>query len=217
MCESRRQSIALKALVAGLSIATALAAWPASSSGQEGSTSARLGGAALGLFSGSLLGLGGAVVPCAQVAATRTCSRVAFAAGGVAGGLAGAMLGDADSGRVDDALRASGYGALAGAVFGFVAKEAVYYYGWLDVGAFAALGAAIGPVAPAVALGFVAGGALGFGLSLIVPSIEFTDVAALSGIGLAIGGLAAWAIKAADAQGDPAGPNLMIDLVTFRF
>lgn len=216
MCETRKHSLALKALIFGVSVATAVGAWPSSSLAQEGSTAARLGGAAVGLFSGSLLGLGGAVVPCAQVAATRTCSRIAFGAGGLTGGLAGAALGDADSGRVDDALRASGYGALAGAVVGFVAKEAIYYYGWLDVGALAALGAAIGPVAPAAALGLAAGGALGLGLSLILPSIELTDVAALSGVGLAVGGLAAWVIKAADAQDEPGGPNLMIDLVTLR-
>ena len=156
-------------------------------------------------------------MPCAQVAATRGCSRIAFAAGGVIGGVSGGLLGDADAGRVDGALRASGYGGLAGAVVGVVVKELVYYYGWRDVAAFAALGAAIGPVAPAAALGFAAGGALGFGLSLIVPSIEFTDVAALSGVGLAVGGLAAWAIKAADAQDDSGGPRVMIDLVTFRF
>lgn len=207
----------MKARVAGALVAAALSAWPSSGLSQEGSGAARLGGAALGLYSGSLLGLAGGVVPCAQVAATRTCSRVAFAAGGVAGGIAGGFLGDADSGRVNDALRASGYGALAGAVVGFVAKELVYYYGWMDVAAFAALGAAVGPVAPAAGLGFLAGGTLGFGLSLILPSVELTDVAALGSVGLAVGGLTAWAIKAADAQDESGGPSVMIDVVTFRF
>jgi hypothetical protein len=164
-----------------------------------------------------MLALAGGVVPCAQVAATRTCSRVAFAVGGVTGGIAGGFLGDADSGRVEDALRASGYGALAGAVVGFVAKELVYYYGWTDVAAFAALGAAVGPVAPGAGLGFLAGGALGIGLSLILPSMELTDVAALGSIGFAVGGLAAWGIKAADARDESGGPNVMIELVTFRF
>lgn len=144
---------------------------------------------------------------------------MAFTAGGLAGGIAGGLLGDADSGKVDDALRASGYGALAGAVVGLVARELVYYYGWPDVAAFAALGGAIGPVAPAAALGFAVGGGLGFGLALIVPSIELTDVAALSGVGLAVGGLAAWAIKAAEARDDShgTGPSLTIDLVSVRF
>jgi len=137
----------------------------------------------------------------------------------VAGGVAGGLLGDADRGRVDDALRASGYGALAGAVVGVVTKELVYYYGWRDVAAFAALGAAIGPVAPGAAIGLAAGGALGLGLSLIIPSMELTDVAALGGVGLAVGGLAAWAIKAADARDESgdSGPTLTLDLVTLRF
>lgn len=173
----------------------------------------------MGFYSGSLLGLAGGVLPCAQVDATRSCSRITFAAGGVIGGVAGGLLGDADVGRVDAALRASGYGALAGAVVGFVVKELVYYYGWRDVAAFAALGAAIGPVTPAAALGLAVGGALGFGLSLIVPSIELTDVAALGGVGLAVGALASWAIRAADARDDSgaSGPSLTVDLVTLRF
>jgi hypothetical protein len=206
-----------QALAFGLLTATTLGVAPTSTWAQEGSAAARWGGAALGLYSGSLLGLAGGVLPCGQVAATRSCSRITFAAGGAIGGVAGGFLGDADAGRVDDALRASGYGALAGTIVGVVVKEVVYYYGWRDVAAFAALGAAIGPVAPAAALGFAAGGAVGFGLSLIVPSFELTDVAALSGVGLAVGGLAAWAIRAVDARDDSGGPSLMIDLVTFRF
>jgi hypothetical protein len=166
-----------------------------------------------------MLGLAGGVLPCAQVAATRGCSRIALGAGGAIGGVAGGLLGDADAGRVEDALRASGYGVLAGAVVGLVTKELVYYYGWRDVAAFAALGAAIGPVAPAAAIGFAAGGVLGFGLSLIIPSMELTDVAALGGVGLAVGGLAAWTIKAADARDDSgaSGPTLTVDLLTLRF
>jgi hypothetical protein len=214
-----RLSIARRALAFGFLAATALVAEPTSTWAQEGSTGARLGGAALGLYSGALLGLAGGVVPCAQVAATRSCSRIAFGAGAAIGGVSGGLLGDGDAGKVDDALRASGYGALAGAVIGVVVKEAVYYYGWRDVAAFAALGAAIGPVAPAAAIGFAAGGALGFGLSLIIPSMELTDVAALGGVGLAVGGLAAWAIKAADARDEPGdfGPTVTVDLVTLRF
>jgi hypothetical protein len=217
--ELREYSIARRALALGLLAATTLVVEPTSALAQEGSTAARWGGAALGLYSGALLGLAGGVLPCAQVAATRGCSRIAFAAGGAIGGVSGGLLGNADSGRVDDALRASGYGALAGAVVGVVVKELVYYYGWRDVAAFAALGAAIGPVAPAAAVGFAAGGAVGFGLSLIIPSMELTDVAALGSVGLAVGGLAAWAIKAADARDDSgaSGPTLTVDLVTLRF
>jgi hypothetical protein len=166
-----------------------------------------------------MLGLAGSTVSCAQVAATRTCARLALAGGGAIGAVAGGLLGDADAREVEDAFRAAGYGALAGAAVGIAVKELVYYYDWLDVVAFTALGAAIGPVAPGAVIGLGAGAALGYGLYLIVPSFELTDVAALGGVGFAVGGLAAWALQAADARENSAGegPSVSIDLLTLRF
>ncbi len=142
-----------------------------------------------------------------------------MAVGGVTAGIAGGRHRDADSEAVEDALRAAGFGALAGAAVGVVVKELVYYYDWLDVLAFTALGSAIGPVAPGAALGFVAGGILGFSLHLIVPSFELADAAAVGVIGLAVGGVVAWTLKAADARSDSAiqGPTVTIDLLTLRF
>ena len=218
MCETGKRPASSRALIAGLIIAAAFWGRPHAIRAQEGSGAARLGGTLIGLYSGSVLGLTGSALPCAQNAATRTCARVALASGGVIAGIAGGVLGDADSEAVEDALRAAGFGALAGAAVGVAVKELVYYYDWPDVLAFTALGAAIGPVAPGAALGLVAGGILGFGLYLIVPSFEFADAAALGVAGLAVGGLVAWTLKAADARSDPARvPSVTIDLLTLRF
>ena len=217
--ESRERLIRLNSLLAGLAFTAALGAAPAPVRAQEGSTAARLGGAALGLYSGSLLGLSGSTLACSQAAGPRTCARIALAGGGAVGGIAGGLLGDADSDDVGEAYRAAGYGALAGAAVGVLVKELVYYYDWVDVLAFMALGAAIGPVAPGAGLGLAAGAAVGFGIRLVVPSFELTDVAALGGIGLALGGLAAWALEAAEERGDSddTGSSLTFDLLTIRF
>ncbi|HSG82101.1 MAG TPA: hypothetical protein VLC48_07620 [Gemmatimonadota bacterium] len=206
-------------LAATLVLAGAWVTNPSAARAQDRSTAATAGGAALGLYSGALLGLAGSTVPCAQVSGTRTCARVALGVGGVAGGVAGGLLGDADTRAVEDAFRAAGYGALAGAAVGVLVKELVYYYDWGDVLAFTALGSAIGPVWPGAALGLAAGGALGFGLYLVFPTIEFTDAVALGGVGLAVGGLAAWAIKAADArsEGGNSAPSLTVNLLNLRF
>jgi hypothetical protein len=205
--------------VTGIVVAAALVARPEPIRAQEGTTTSRLAGAALGLYSGSLVGLAAGALPCSQVAATRTCSRIALASGGVIGGITGGMLGDADSKAIEDAYRDAGYGALAGAAVGIVVKQLVYYYDWADALAFTALGAAIGPVAPQAALGLAVGAASGFGLRLVVPSFELTDVAALGGIGLAVAGLTAWALKAGDAREGPGVevPSVTIDLLTLRF
>ncbi|UCF20109.1 MAG: hypothetical protein JSU87_01495 [Gemmatimonadota bacterium] len=219
MPESPERLVKLKVLVPGLLVAAALLAAPAPVQAQEGSTAASLGGAALGLYSGALLGLSGSTLACSQVAGPRSCARLALAGGGAIGGIAGGLLGDADSREIEDAYRAAGYGALAGAAVGVLVKELVYYYDWVDVLAFTALGGAIGPVAPAAGLGLAAGAAVGFGLRLVVPSFELTDVAALGGIGLALGGLTAWALEAADARGnsDGDGPSVTIDLLNISF
>lgn len=179
---------------------------------------ATLGGAALGLYSGSLLGLAGSVVPCAQLFATHACARAALVVGGVAGGISGGLLGDADGGAVEDALRDAGYGALVGATVGVVARHLVYYYDWADVLAATALGSAIAPVWRGAAVGLVAGGALGLGLYLVSPSIELTDGVALGGVGLALGGLVAWAVHAGDARSgsDDSMPRMTVNLLTVR-
>lgn len=205
-----------RALVSLSIVATLLGGRPGPLLSQEGTTAARVGGAAIGFYSGALLGLAGSAVPCVQLFATRTCARIATTGGGVTAGIAGGLLGDADSGAVEDALRSAGFGALAGGVVGAVTRELVYYYDWFDALAFAALGAAIAPVAPGAALGLAAGGALGFGLYVVVPSFELTDAAALGGVGVAIGGIVDWALKAADARDRP-GPTLSIELLTVRF
>lgn len=209
----------VRALLVALLVGGPLGARPSPLPAQEGDTEATLAGAVLGLYSGSLLGLAGSVVPCAQLYATRACARAGSVVGAAVGGISGALLGDADAAAVDGAGADAAYGALAGAIVGVAARHFIYYYDWGDVLAFTGLGSAIAPVWEGAGVGLVAGGALGFGLYLISPSVELTDALALGGVGLAVGGLVAWAVKAGEARSrsDDSVPSMTVNLLTLRF
>ena len=170
-----------------------------------GSGWAAVGGGALGLYSGALLGAAGGMIPCTQTALGVKCVRVAAAAGGVIGLIGGLYLGDADEDGVVSSYKGAAYGALAGGVVGFTLKEIVPHYGWPDVAAGAAIGAGIGASPKGSAIGLAAGAAIGVVLWRAVPMIELSDAVGIGLIGVAVGGLSSWIVRAVDAQ-DGANP-----------
>ncbi len=176
----------------------------------EGSTGAALGGAALGAFSGSALGLVGSLEPCNRSMRGTRCARMTTALGGAVGLVSGAVLGSRSTGALDDRVRGSATGAVVGALVGFGLKVGVRQYDWPDVAAGAVVGAALGAAPKGAGLGFVAGTAVGGLLWLSGTGYDLPDMIGLSLIGAAVGGLANWVIGAARADGE--GITLTIPL-----
>lgn len=192
---------------------------PARAQTSEGSDWARVGGAALGAYSGSVLGVLGGLVPCNQTYAGHRCVRVTAIGGGAVGLAGGFYLGDADADRLADAAVAAGIGLGAGALVGLVAMAPAQGFGWSDVAALGLVGGAVGASGPGSAIGFGAGALTGFVLWKAVPSFEFADAVGLSLVGLAAGGLAGWVVRAADAQStaEPAMQQLTPLVISLRF
>ena len=176
----------------------------------ESSGSDPIGGALLGASSGTILGLLGGSAVCSRTLFGSTCPRVSAALGGAVGGVSGAVLGDRDAGVLDDRWRGAGYGALAGGVVGFGLSRVARQYGWKDVGAFVAVGGAIGAAPAGVGIGFGIGAAVGAIGVLAIPKMKIGDAVALSLAGMAVGGLADWVMGAGNAE--EGVPRLVVPL-----
>ncbi|MGW8268473.1 MAG: hypothetical protein ACWGSQ_19050 [Longimicrobiales bacterium] len=165
-----------------------------------GSAFAVVGATALGLFSGSALGLAGSLVPCSQRVRGLTCTRVSAAVGGLVGGVSGAIIGATDTDQARAHARNAGIGALAGGITGFLLKDLVRHYGWLDAGAGVMLGAAFGAAPVGAGVGFVSGAAVGTLLWQLSPSFEVADAVGMALGGLALGGLGSWIVSAVQSS-----------------
>jgi len=194
----------------------ALLAAPADElSGQEtsGSTWAAIGGGALGLYSGAVLGSIGSWVPCNQVYGSVECVRTATIAGGVMGAASGAVIGAIDSETLGDAAVGAGVGFGAGIVAGAVMRPFLQRFGWDDVAAVGIMGGAIGASPVGAAIGFGAGTLVGVVLWQLVPSFELTDAVAFSLGGLALGGVTGWVYRAFEVEsGQPVTPSTAIPI-----
>jgi len=181
---------------------------------QEGDGADVAVGAVLGAYSGSLLGLMGGLEPCNRTLRGARCARVSAAVGGAIGVVSGSLVGSRAPGGLDDRLQGAAVGSVVGAVIGYGLKVGVRQYDWPDVGATAALGAAVGSAPEGAGLGFAIGAAVGSLLWLTVPDIGAPDAVALGLAGLALGGLADWVVGAARA-GD--GPGTIVLPMQIRF
>jgi hypothetical protein len=168
----------------------------------EGSTSAAVGGAALGAFSGAALGLLGGLEPCDRSLHGTRCARMTTALGGAVGLVSGAVIGAGSSGALDDRFRGAAWGTAIGAALGYGLKLGIRQYDWSDVAAGAALGAAVGAAPKGAGIGFLAGAAVGGVLWLAVPGHQLPEMLGLSLVGAAVGGLVDWVVGAANAGGD---------------
>lgn len=177
-----------------------------------GSTGAAVGGAALGLYSGAMLGVIGSLVPCTHTYAGPKCVRAAGITAGTIGLLSGAYIGANDDAEIETALRGSAYGFAIGSVVGFALKETVRQYGWADVLAAGGIGASIGASPGGSLIGIAAGTAVGAVLWQAIPSFDVPDMVSASLLGLTIGGLAGWAIRAVNANDAPGTPLIMVPL-----
>lgn len=198
-------------LIAVAVFAGSAAAQDDSSSG--GSTGAAVGGAALGMYSGAMLGVIGGLIPCTHTYAGPKCVRATGITGGAIGLLSGAYVGANDSRTFESALRGSAWGFGIGSVVGFALKETVRQYGWADVVAAGGIGASIGASPGGSLIGLAGGTVVGAVLWKAIPSFDVPDLMSASLMGLAIGGLAGWAIRAVDADGNSSvAPQIVVPL-----
>ena len=183
----------------------------------DGSAWAAAGGAALGVYSGSLLGVLGSLTPCSQTYAGARCVRIATVAAGAVGLASGALLGAADGDRLGDHAKTAGYGVLIGAAAGLAMKPLIQRFGWQDVATVAALGGAIGTSAKGAGIGLAAGSLVGLILWQLIPGFELPDAFATAFAGLAVGGIGALAIEAYDRKTSDAPTFQFVAPVAVQF
>ena len=166
----------------------------------EGSTWAAVGGAALGAYSGTVLGTVGSLIPCTRTYEGPACVRPAAIAGGLIAGISGASLGAADAGRVEDHFVAGAIGATVGAAAMLAIQPLLERWSWGDVGAGALVGGAVASSGTGAAIGFGAGAVIGVAAWQLIPSMKLPDAAAVTLFGLAAGGIGGWVFRALDAH-----------------
>lgn len=162
----------------------------------EGSTGAAVAGAALGGFSGVMLGTLGSIIPCSQTYAGASCVRVAAIAGGTIGFAGGIYLGAGSNDAIERAARGAGFGLLFGTATGVGMKMFLPRFGWADVAATGLIGASIGASARGAALGLVAGTAIGFGMFALDDRFGLPNAVSIGLIGAAAGGIGSWFVRA---------------------
>jgi len=185
---------------------------PGSAQENHDSDGSTFAGGALGLYSSGVLALTGSLIPCTQTLAGVKCVRVAAVAGSAIGLVSGIYLGDASEEFVENRLRGAGYGLIIGSAVGLVLQRVVPHYGFKDIAAFGASGAAIGASPTGAIIGFAAGTFTGAVLWQLIPSFEFADGVGMAIAGMAVGGIASWVIDAADAQSSKGGPELVLPM-----
>jgi hypothetical protein len=116
------------------------------------------------------------------------------------------VIGSADQEMGQRHLRNAGIGAFIGAGTGLVLQELVRQYGWLDAGAGALIGGAIGAAPKGAGIGAGIGAAVGVSLWALFPRFEPGDAVALTLLGVAVGGLTQWITDAARAGSSPSDP-----------
>ena len=170
------------------------------SDSSDGSTWAAVGGAALGAYSGTVLGAVGSLMPCTRTYEGPACVRPAAIGGGLIGGLSGAALGAVDASRVGDAFVAGVIGATVGGAALLAVQPFLERWSWGDVGAGAVIGGAVAASGPGAAIGFGAGAIVGGATWQLVPSVKLPDAVAVTLFGLAAGGIGGWVWRAIDAK-----------------
>ncbi len=196
MRDRRRGCVPLMLAVA------ALAYWPGMGEAQlrHGSTLTTAAGLSLGMYSGSVLGLLGTMMPCNRTLVGGRCTASGASAGGAVALAMGGLIGAQNTGDLRDRAESAGWGALAGGVVGVVMRSAVRQYQWSDALAFAAVGGAIGAASDGAWVGGAAGLAVGSLAWLVVPKAGLPEAVMLTLAGVAAGGLVDWAKGAGDAN-----------------
>lgn len=182
----------------------------------EGGTWTTLGGASLGLVSGSVMGVLGTMMPCNRTLTGDRCVASGVGTGAAMGMVMGGLIGAQNTNALDIRVENAGIGVLAGAVVGVGLRSAVRQYGWTDVGTAALVGGAIGAAPVGSAIGVGAGAATGALAWWLIPDANAADMVMLSLLGLAVGGMVDWAEGAASAKSDRPPPTFPLFTLHFE-
>jgi len=202
----RRGSRQTAILALLLAIAVPLGAQEPTGSG--GSAAA---GAALGAYSGFVLGGAAAWIPCNQTLSGIRCVRTGAGIGAGLGLASGLALGLADSGAVGDAYVRAGIGFAGGSLVFAALGPFLDRWSWKDVVAGGVLGSSIAAGGPGTWIGLALGSGVGVGLWQLVPGVELPDAVGVGLLGMAFGGITSWIVQAVQAgeDGSPAGPAVL--------
>lgn len=195
-----------------VTLASGLGSQPASSQTYEGDLLRQIGGGALGLYSGGMLGLVGTMMPCNRVLNGGACVASGVGTGAAMGMVMGALIGGENTLALDGRFENAGVGALAGVAVGVGLRSAVRQYGWADVGAAAMLGGAFGAAPTGSLIGTGAGAVTGALVWWLVPGSTVADMVMMTMVGTAVGGLLDWGRGAATAKRDRPDPFPLLSI-----
>lgn len=182
----------------------------------EGNSWTTVEGAALGLYSGGVLGLVGTMMPCNRTIQGERCTASGVGAGAAMGMVMGGLIGAQNTNALDLRLESAGIGVLAGAGVGVGLRRAVRQYGWGDVGAAALVGGAFGAAPRGSLIGLGAGTVTGAVAWWLVPDSGIADFVMLSLVGAAVGGIVDWIRGAASAKRDRPPPSFTVLSIRVR-
>lgn len=167
----------------------------------ENHTGSTLAGAALGFYSGSVLGTAGSLLPCNRTLLGPKCALVSALGAGAVGSVAGALIGSDGASALRDRGRGALYGILIGGVAGAILQQGVRQYAWNDALLVAAYGAAIGAAPLGTLVGTGVGAAVGGLAWVALPRTGLADLVMLTLVGSTLGSLYDWVDGASDAGG----------------
>lgn len=195
-----------------VALAFGLGSQPASSQTYEGDLLDQIGGGALGLYSGGMLGLVGAMMPCNRVLNGGACVASGVGTGVAMGMVMGALIGGENTRALEARFESTGVGALVGVAVGVGIRSVVRQYGWADVGAAAMLGGAFGAAPTGSLIGTGAGAVTGALVWWLVPRSTVADMVMMAMVGAAVGGLLDWGEGAATAKRDRPDPFPLLSI-----
>lgn len=192
-----------------LHVTTALLAVNGSAAAQ-GSDGAAVAGAALGAYSGFVLGGAAALIPCNQTVSGLGCVRAGALVGTGAGLASGIALGLADSAQIEDAYARAGIGLAAGSLALVALEPFLDRWSWADVAAGGVIGSSIAAAGQGAWIGLAVGSGVGVALWQIVPGAGLPDAVGIGLLGMAFGGIVSWVAEAVDGDDEGSSPGTPI-------
>ena len=177
-----------------------------------GSGGSAVAGAALGAYSGFVLGGAAVLIPCNQMIAGVRCVRTGATIGAGVGLAAGIALGSSDTGGIEDAYRRAGIGLAAGSLVVAALGPFVDRWSWKDVIAGGVVGSSIAAGSPGTWLGLVIGAGAGVGLWQLVPGVDLPDAVSVGLLGMAFGGITSWVVRAVEADSRSSGSPAVLSI-----
>ena len=201
-CWTARRIGPVALLLAGVALASA----PLAAQTYEGTRASTIGGAALGFYSGGVLGLVGTMMPCNRILNGDRCVASGVGTGAAMGLVMGGLIGGENTLALDQRVENAGIGVLVGAAVGVGLRSAVRQYGWADVAASAALGGAFGAAPKGALIGTGAGMVTGALVWWLIPDSGIADMIMMTLVGAGVGGLVDWGEGAATAKRERPDP-----------